>query len=139
MPQLVDTISTYFFKKQRDLYFVRFNDVKRGVFDAPEGDFDWQKIPGRQELLDWLSENMPEIEVGKIFLYKDDDGILQMPYDGSIYIDFTPEALAKFDARWEDAEGKCVDSRWQCYWYPLEQYKEEYDGRIPDPKEFWDF
>lgn len=59
-------------------------------------------------------------------------------YDGTIYLEFTPEDLEKFECRWETPDGHSLDSRWQCYFYPLTEYMERHGGRIPTPEEYFD-
>ncbi len=137
MPQLIHTITSYFFEKKRDLYFIRFNVPRNVLGFTQEESLD--AIPGRDELLAWLSDNMPHVEKGPIFTFKDDSGVIAAPYDGSIYVDFSDEDNRKYCAEWEDANNVCKDPRWQCYVYPLEDYMAEYGGRIPDPEEFVDF
>lgn len=139
MPRLIDNFSSYFFKKQRDLYFIVFTGVKKDPLSGFPLSEAYQKIPGREELLRWFAENLPDTEVGPIYTFTSDSGIIAAPYDGSLYVDFSPEEEQKFSTRWETSDGKSIDPRWQCYHYPLEMYKERYGGRIPNPEEFMDF
>lgn len=136
MPQLVHNITTYFFEKQRDLYFIRFTQVDRSFMGLAENCVP-DEIPGRKELLIWLKENLPHVEVGPIYTFTSDSGLLIAPYDGSLYIDFSKEDAKKYDEFWENSDGSCKDPRWQCYIYSFEMYKEKYNGRIPDPEEFY--
>ena len=138
MPQLVENFSSYFFKKQRDLYFIVFTGVKKDPLTGFTLSEDYEKIPGREELLRWFAENLPDTEVGPIYTFTSDSGIIVAPYDGSLYVDFSREEEPKFSARWEASDAKSVDPRWQCYHFPLEMYKERYGGRIPNPEEFMD-
>lgn len=135
MPMFVHNFTSYFYEKQRDLYFVTFSQVKKGPLGLPDVQ-DYEAIPGRRELLKWIKENLPDTKVGPIFAYDSDSGFITMPYDGSIFLEFAPEDQKKFESRWETPEGKSLDERWQCYLYPLELYKEKHGGRIPAPKEY---
>ena len=138
MPRLINTITSYFFKKQRDLYFVRFTQVDRSGFMGMPKNCVPSQIPGRKELLTWLKENMPHVEVGPIYTFTSESGFIVAPYDGSLYVDFSEEDAQKYADVWENPDTSCKDPRWQCYFYPLEQYKEKYGGRTPDPTEFYD-
>ena len=128
MPRRIDNFTSYFHRKKRDLYFVTFTQVKK----------DPMGFPGRRELLKWIQENLPDTKVGPIFAYDSDSGFISMPYDGTIYLEFTPEDLEKFEYLWETPDGHSLDSRWQCYFYPLTEYMEKHGGRIPAPEEYFD-
>lgn len=137
MPRRIDNFTSYFHRKQRDLYFVTFTQATKDPMGFPAVR-DCEAIDGRRELLDWLREKLPSTDVGPILPFDSDSGFIAMPYDGSIYVDFTPEDLEKFENRWETPDGKSIDSRWQCYLYTLEEYKEKHGGRIPAPEEYFD-
>lgn len=92
MPRRIDNFTSYFHRKKRDLYFVTFTQVKKDPMGFPAVQ-DYEAIPGRRELLKWIQENLPDTKVGPIFAYDSDSGFIAMPYDGSIYVDFTPEDL----------------------------------------------
>lgn len=137
MPRRIDNFTSYFHRKKRDLYFVTFTQVKKDPMGFPSVQ-DYEAIPGRRELLKWIQENLPDTKVGPFFAYDSDGGFISMPYDGTIYLEFTPEDLEKFECRWETPDGHSLDSRWQCYFYPLTEYMEKHGGRIPAPEEYFD-
>lgn len=132
MPMLIWTISDYFFHKKRDLYFIQFNDLSE---EEREND---ENIIAKQELLSWFEQYLPEVEIKPIFPFTVESGILSGRYDGSISIDFDDESLSVFCEKWEDKSGKSLDSRFQCYYIPLEEYKSHYQGEIPDPNKYYD-
>ncbi len=137
MPRRIDNFTSYFHRKKRDLYFVTFTQVKKDPMGFPAVQ-DYEAIPGRRELLKWIQENLPDTKVGPILPFDSDSGFIAIPYDGSIYVDFTREDLEKFESRWETPDGHSLDSRWQCYFYPLTEYMEKHGGRIPTPEEYFD-
>ena len=94
MPRRIDNFTSYFHRKKRDLYFVTFTQVKKDPMGFPAVQ-DYEAIPGRRELLKWIQENLPDTKVGPIFAYDSDSGFISMPYDGTIYLEFTPEDLEK--------------------------------------------
>lgn len=110
MPRRIDNFTSYFHRKQRDLYFVTFTQATKDPMGFPAVR-DCEAIDGRRELLDWLREKLPSTDVGPILPFDSDSGFIAMPYDGSIYVDFTPEDLEKFESRWETPDGKSIDSR----------------------------
>lgn len=90
MPRRIDNFTSYFHRKKRDLYFVTFTQVKKDPMGFPAVQ-DYEAIPGRRELLKWIQENLPDTKVGPIFAYDSDSGFISMPYDGTIYLEFTPK------------------------------------------------
>lgn len=137
MPMLIWTISDYFFYKRKDLYAIKFTEIEGG-----HSEDDFIDVPidlsAREMLLNWFEENLPEVEIQPIYLFLSDSGIISAPYAGSISVEFDEQSLAKFMARWEDENGKSVDSRFQCYCYPLEGYIQHNNGEIPDPTKFYE-
>lgn len=83
MPRLINTITSYFFKKQRDLYFVRLSQVDRSGFMGMAKHCVPSQIPGHKELLTWLKENMPHVEVRPIYTFTSDSGFIVARYSYS--------------------------------------------------------
>lgn len=153
MPMLIWNITDYFYHKQKELYYIRFkraddfDDKEYNQFSDEEQleylgeklfrDTDYRKINGRREILDWFAQNLPNTEIKPLFLFTSDSGILSCPYDGTLYVDFDEESLQKFCEVWEDGNNNSADERFQCYYYPLENYKAKYDGKIPNPDDFF--
>jgi len=132
MPNLIRNIDQYFREEQRDIYYIVFGDMYA---------HDWlsnstPNPPGREELLAWFAEHLPACKIEPIYPFTYRSGILCAPYPGSFTVDFDEESLQTFCARWENAEGKSLDSRFQCYWNPLSHYLEQNGGQYPNAP--WD-
>ncbi|AUI66715.1 MULTISPECIES: hypothetical protein [Glaesserella] len=127
---IIWNISDYFYHKKRDLYFIRFHNTNI--------ENDYEQLPEREMLLTWFKDHLPNVEVRPIALFYMDSGILSGFYDGSISIDFDEESLKKFCDHWEDGNNKSLDDRFQCHWITLEFYKQQNNGKIPNPNEYYD-
>lgn len=121
MPVLIRNIDDYFAEKQRDLYMIVFG--KRQAWQEP-GVKVQHNPDGRDELMAWFAATLPAIEVAPLFDFTHSSGYLAAPYDGTLSIDFTPEALAIFCRHWETESGKSNDPRFQCWCYPWLQFME---------------
>ncbi|WP_439288006.1 hypothetical protein [Lonepinella sp. BR2904] len=121
MPMIIWTISDYFYHKQRALYFIKFKQE------------DHEKE--EEMLLNWFNQNLPDVPIAPIFPFMSDEGILSGSAN-AFYIDFDEKSLAIFCERWEDGHDNSIDKRFQCYFFPLEDYKALYNGQIPNPYEF---
>lgn len=84
MPRRIDNFTSYFHRKQRDLYFVTFTQATKDPMGF-QPVRDCEAIDGRRELLDWLREKLPSTDVGPILPFDSDSGLIAIPYDGSIY------------------------------------------------------
>ena len=131
MPMIVRCIDDYFTQKRRDLYFIVFGkeDGEWRVSSQLLADNDDDLLadersdpPGREEMLAWLAEHLPQVKVAPLFTHTWDSGIISVPYDGTISVDFDDASLATFSARWEDGDGNSIDTRMQCYFMPLAGY-----------------
>lgn len=121
MPVLIRNIDDYFADKQRDLYMIVFG--KRHAWQTSGANV--QSNPdGREEIMNWLAATMPTIEVAPLFDFTDSSGYLAAPYDGTLSVDFTPDALALFCQHWETESGQSTDQRFQCWCYPYQQFLE---------------
>jgi len=102
---------TYFAERPDDpLYNLRFHiftDEKDVPFCSIE------EIPGRQEIIQWIQENVPEVKV-KPLVFRDEDFELS-GYCGEICIVGNNEELKKFiekfNAKWTDGHGNSIDPR----------------------------
>lgn len=145
MPHIVRCIDDYFTQKKRDLYFITFGKTAlhsncNQLLDDDINSDDWDAFtsepPGRDEMLSWLAEHLPDVEVAPLFAITWDSGIICMPYDGTISIDFDEKSLAIFMEHWEDGDGKSLDPRMQCYLMPLSNYLKKHGGHYPTPPDF---
>lgn len=138
MPYLIQTISDYFFKYQKDLFFVKFKHKKNT--DSPFDIFSEDGEPeGRTELLDWIKENLPNTKCIELAPYTVDSGVIDAPYDGTIALLWDDQDRKKFEEHWEEPDGTSKDRRFQLYQYPLSAYTRKYEGKIPDPKDLMNF
>lgn len=141
MPLLIRTPDEIFRSEPgKDLYYVEFfypgkvaflhgmdySQVGDGVMHSSPEEHSVNP-PGRQELLDWLSATLPFVKVEPL-APREGSGFLAGGIEGRLRIDFDPDSLAIFCARWENEEGSSLDSRWQCYHFPYETWLE---GRYP--------
>ena len=129
MPDIVRCFDDYFAEKKRDLYFITFGKsfqlslrplgkyINHEELDNIDSD-----PPGREEIIAWLAEHLPNTEVAPLFPISWDSGIICLPYDGTISVEFDDASLAIFSARWEDGDGNSIDARMQCYFMPLAGY-----------------
>jgi hypothetical protein len=79
---------------------------------------DGAQLP--QELLDWVAAALPGRSVQRLG---------PSEYSGYIsggpsmeVLELNAQELAAFCARWEDADAKCIDPRWQCYQWPRQDW-----------------
>ena len=98
MPELIRTPEQIFREEGKDIYFIKFSD---------------RHSPARMEMLNWLSETMPGARVESLGP-SEYSGVIE-GYFGDLRIDFSESDLAKYCARWEDAAGKSLDPRFQCW------------------------
>ena len=143
MPDIVRCFDDYFAEKKRDLYFITFGKsfqlslrplgkyINHEELDNIDSD-----PPGREEIIAWLAEHLPNTEVAPLFPISWDSGIICLPYDGTISVDFDDESLAIFIERWEDNSGKSLDPRMQCRLIRLATYLDLHDGVYPTPPDF---
>ena len=137
MPMIIDCIDDYFCKKQRDLYFISFGEDKGGGIDRFIDNVNYNPL-GREELLTWFSENLPETEINPLFLFGWNSGFISAQYDGTVSVDFDAESLAIYCARWETSVGDPVDPRFTCYWMRLSDYLKKHGGKFPDKPDYDD-
>ena len=123
MPMIIPCIDDYLDEKKRDLYWVVFGQ-NRGFTINPFEDRNAVSAnpPGREELLAWFAEHLPNVEINPIFTFRRDGGILSCPYDGSISIDFDDASLAVYCSRWETPDGKPIDPNISCYMMLYDDY-----------------
>lgn len=117
MPQLIRTPEQIFRDERKDLYLIRMC----------QGDGD--DAPGWQEIQDWLREHAPNSPVEPLAPSEDSGWV--MGYLGDLRVDFTPEDLATFCARWEDGNGNSIDPRFQCYLWPFAPWYAEQYAYLP--------
>lgn len=94
MPMIVCCIDDYFNQKWRDLYFIVFGkeDGEWRVSSqllADDEDLladERSDPPGREEMLAWLAEHLPQVKVAPLFTHTWDSGIISVPYDGTISV-----------------------------------------------------
>jgi len=117
---------------KRDLYFVEFL-FKGKIWSffrehdklSPIGEVeDKNNPPGRQEVLDWLAENLPGTQ-WEILGPRERSGLLAGGIYGRIAIHFDPDGLKKFCDRWE-VNNKSVDPRFQLGVLPYADFAAKY-------------
>lgn len=138
MPTLIHTVSDYFFKYRKDLFFVKFKQKKN-----PDRSLDIFSVDGdpegRTELLDWIKDNLRNTKCIPLAPYTVDSEIIDAPYDGTIALLWDDQDRKIYEEHWEEPDGTSKDKRFQLYQYPLSTYTRNYDGKIPDPNDLMDF
>lgn len=139
MPQLVININEYFYEYRKDLYFINFcsDEEKQKDFSLFLRNID-SDPEGKADIEAWITKNLPHTTIIPLLPSTYDSGVFQAPYNGTIALLWDEEDRKKFESIWEDGNGKSKDSRFQLYAYPLEQYKKQYNGEIPDPSTLMD-
>ena len=110
MPQLIRTPEEIFRKEGKAIYMIRFADGE-------------SESAARDEVLQWLKTHLPGTHYEKL-APSEHSGFI-CGYFGTLRVDFSQADLATFCERWEHADGKSVDPRFQCYCMP---YQAWHDG-----------
>lgn len=117
MPQLIRTPEDIFREEKKDIYAIHFNQDDDDLMPSSDP-------PGRQEILQWLQENVPDSRIEKI-APSENSGFI-CGYFGTLRVDFSEADLQKFCARWETPDGTSIDPRFQCYLNPYVPWFERY-------------
>lgn len=99
MPMLIEHIDAIARQKQRDVLYVAFHPPASAMPDVEEivgtDDFDWGKLPIRQQIIDWLEAQGIGCKPCGHFANEH----LMMGYRGQIYIDVPfDDSLPAFQA-----------------------------------------
>ncbi len=116
MPQLIRTPEQIFREEGKDIYMIKFAD------DEPESE-------ARDEIIQWLTDQLPGIRFESL-APSEHSGWL-CGYFGALRVDFSESSLATFCARWETAEGKSTDPRFQCYLMPYQRWHDKITHYMP--------
>lgn len=122
MPMLVRTPEDIFREEKKDIYLIRNRDRKHKRHFPDES-------PGIQMIRQWIKDNLPGTKV-ELLGPSEHSGIIEGGIDGSIRVDFSPEGLQQFCARWE-VNDKSVDKRFQCYILPYQRWFEKHGCFVP--------
>ena len=95
-------------------------------FAGGSRDIEWQEM-----MRQWVDETLPGTRM-ELMEPSEYSGFIRGGPIG-LRLDFSPEGLRQFEARWEDGSGtgKSVDERFQCYLYPYDRWFEEHDRFVP--------
>ena len=132
MPMFIPCIDDYFSQKQRDLYFVVFGEGRDWRISPFEHNQIMANPAGREELLAWFAEHLPETEIKPLFTFGWNYGFISTPYDGTVSIDFDERSLAVYCSRWESEDGDSIDPRFQCHWMRFSDYLKNHGGVLPE-------
>ncbi|MDT8990706.1 hypothetical protein RQP54_07480 [Curvibacter sp. APW13] len=92
------------------------------------------------ELTDWLATNFPDRELHTLGPSEHSGWISGGPCMKVLAL--TTEEVQRFSQRWEDANGKSIDDRWQCYQWPYQMWRDKCDrievtqGRPPNGTQY---
>ena len=117
MPYLIKTPEDVFRETGKDVYLIRFCENRK------------KKHAATEEVQAWIQENLPGTRVEPLAPSEHSGWI--SGYFGDLWIDFSAEGLAAFCARWEDAEGKSIDPRFQCYLVPYQRWYDRHGRFVP--------
>ena len=119
MPRILRTPEGILRETKADMFFVRFANGKEAHRRGNEP-------AGKKELEDWLQTNLPGTRL-ELIGPSEFSGILCGEIGGD-YAFFSSEAeISQFSKVWEDGNGQSLDPRWQCFWYPMEEFQRRLD------------
>lgn len=117
MPYLIKTPEQIFRETGKDLYLIRFCEDKAAQAAASS------------EIQQWITANLPGTRVEPLAPSEYSGWI--SGYFGDLWVDFSTAGLAKWCARWETAEGKSVDERFQCFLMPYQVWYDKHGRFVP--------
>lgn len=119
MPRIIRTLERVFREEGKDIYVVRFKDEDEDGAAAEQAERD---------LIAWVEANLPGTPLETLG-YSEKSGWISGVM--GLRIDFSEEGLKKFCDRWENAEGKSLDERFQCFLLQYKTWLEESERYIP--------
>jgi len=121
---------------KQDLFFMEFLFKDKWYSFFPEFDKlslisredvkDYNDPPGRQEILDWLADNLPDTK-WETLAPKERSGVLAGGVYGRLCIHFDEASLKKFCDRWE-VDDRSVDPRFQLGLFYYKEFAEQDQG-----------
>ena len=118
MPLLVRTPEQILRAERKDLYIIRSLEKQE------------REAPGLTMIQKWIGKNVPGTGM-ELLGPSEYSSILVGGIGRDVRVDFNPETLKKFCERWEDANGKSVDKRFQCLVYPFYKWLQERARFVP--------
>lgn len=82
------------------------------------------RIPGRDYLLRWFAENMPNVEVEPLGP-SGESGALEGGCDEFLRVAFDPQSLARYASTWEYEDGSSRDPRWTCWLFSIADWRKQ--------------
>ncbi len=110
MPMLLSTPEHWFRTKACDIYEFRPGEDQSALPD---------------ELKTWLAMTMPERQLQTLGPSEHSGWICGGPTMSVLAMNAAEVNM--FQERWEDAAGKSVDPRWQCYQWPFSSWREKFE------------
>ena len=117
MPRIIRTPEGVFREEGRDIYVVCFKDEDEAAAEQAESD-----------LTAWVEANIPGTPLEPLGYSEKSGWICGVM---GLRIDFSEEGLKKFCDRWENAEGKSLDKRFQCFLLQYKTWLEKSERYIP--------
>lgn len=115
MPRLIPTPEQILRTTQADLYFIRFTNGQRAYRAGVDPE-------GKSTLDTWLAGHLPDARL-ELMGPSEFSGILCGGIGADYAFHVSVEGIAEFAAYWEGPDGSSRDPRWQCIWYPLEEFE----------------
>lgn len=109
MPLLVRTPEQIFREFRKDIYIMRSET------------HDDRRRSGLSMILNWIQHELAGTHT-ELIAPSEYAGFIEGGIDGSTWVDFTPQGLARFCDVWEGEDGASLDPRFQCYVMPYEAW-----------------
>lgn len=111
MPMLLSTPERWFRTRQCDFYEFRPADAE-----------DDRPVDLPAELTDWLAASFPDRELQPLGPSEHSGWISGGP--AMKVLPLNTEEVQRYSQRWEDANGKSLDPRWQCFQWPCQMWRD---------------
>lgn len=117
MPMLVRTPEEILQTEKKDLYILRSSEPEQ------------RNAPGLVMVQAWINQHLPGTHV-ELIGPSSYSGMIIGGIGRDVWVNFSPEGLAAFCARWEKND-QSVDPRFQCFIYPYAQWYQDHGRFVP--------
>ncbi|MFZ2854347.1 MAG: hypothetical protein WAZ34_09590 [Rhodocyclaceae bacterium] len=128
MPRLIRSPEEILRTTGRDIFFIKFSAGAKAYKAGRDPD-------GHTELVNWFAKHLPHV-TPELIGPSEFSGWICGGISGDLYLNWTKADIATFSAAWENEDGDSLDSRFQCYHYPIAEFErrvaEHGDPRMRD-------
>lgn len=117
MPMLVRTPEDILRAQKKDLYIIRSSE------DEP------RNAHGLRMIREWIDQHLPGTHT-ELIGPSAHSGFIEGGIGRDIWVDFSPEGLARFCAQWEK-DNTSIDPRFQCFVMPYQRWWQEQGRFLP--------